>query len=100
MAGYEGLCLCNMCKAADRIFGFVQLGYSEKGYRKMAELLKTYRHALVDEEVLSTFKVCILSNSSLDLSGSMGTGHRSHIPVQQELSTSLCLMLLMLLALK
>lgn len=61
-------CVSALCaKATDRAFGLVQLGYSEKGYRKMAELLKTYRHALADEEVLSTFKVCILSDCSLVL---------------------------------
>lgn len=36
--------------------GHAQLAYSEKGYRKMAEMLKAYRHALADDEVLGVFE--------------------------------------------
>ena len=37
----------------------VQLNYTEKGVRKMAELLKTYRMALADDQVLDCFKVSV-----------------------------------------
>jgi hypothetical protein len=35
----------------------MQLNYTEKGVQKMAELLKSYRVALHDDEVLECFKV-------------------------------------------
>ncbi len=54
------------CPILSLVWGHAQLAYSEKGYRKMAEMLKTYRHALADEEVLGVFKVrdpaCLLHN--------------------------------------
>ncbi len=34
-----------------------QLNFTEKGLRKMMEMSKSYKHALVKEEVLDTFKV-------------------------------------------
>ena len=37
----------------------MQLNYTEKGVRKMAELLKTYRMALADDQVLDCFKVSV-----------------------------------------
>ena len=43
----------------------VQLNYTEKGVRKMAELLKTYRMALADDQVLDCFKVSVTSSSYL-----------------------------------
>lgn len=35
----------------------LQLNFTEKGLRKMMEMSKSYRHTLVNEEVLDTFKV-------------------------------------------
>ena len=35
----------------------VQLNYSEKGIRKMAELFKSYQEALFDDEVVEALKV-------------------------------------------
>lgn len=48
----DGLVVPDFCLLAET----AQLAFSEKGYRKMAEMLKTYRHALADEEVLGVFK--------------------------------------------
>lgn len=35
----------------------LQLSYTEKGIRRMAELLKAYQAALFDDEVVDCFKV-------------------------------------------
>lgn len=35
----------------------MQLNYTEKGVRKLTELLKTYQAALVDDEVVESFQV-------------------------------------------
>ena len=40
---------------------FLQLNYSEKGVSKLAELLKHYQAALVDDEVLESFKASFCS---------------------------------------
>lgn len=42
---------------ASRAFLDVQLNLTEKGLRKMMEMAKSYRHALLNADVLDTFKV-------------------------------------------
>ena len=42
---------------ASRAFLDVQLNLTEKGLRKMMEMSKSYRHALLNADVLDTFKV-------------------------------------------
>ncbi|KAK9839654.1 hypothetical protein WJX81_003584 [Elliptochloris bilobata] len=54
LARFEGVSRAPLWR--NLAFCLLQLAYSEKGYRKMAEMLKTYRHALADEEVLAVFK--------------------------------------------
>lgn len=38
-------------------FCLSELGWSEKGARRQAELFKVYKHALVDEPVYKVFQV-------------------------------------------
>lgn len=40
---------------------FLQLNLTEKGLRKMMEMSKSYRHALLNADVLETFKVLLPS---------------------------------------
>lgn len=50
----------------------MQLTYSEKGVRRLTELLKSYQVALFDEEVLECFKVHPSPFEMHSLKGSKG----------------------------
>lgn len=60
----------------------LQLSLTEKGLRKMMEMSKSYRHALLDSDVLDLFKVserhALCLTSSL-LSALSAQTHKLHV---------------------